>query len=128
LANKFWDEIKDRTEIKLKSFFYMTRSLLACNWIIKNKSVLPMHMEGLMELIDSEYREQLRVLIQLKSSVGEKYLHPQDSALNKQIKKLFGFIEGNKENLGETQGNFSLLNDFFLKKLNDNAYNRTDQK
>src|SRR6266498_1888433 len=48
LAGKFREDINDRKQIKLKSCFYLLRSLLSCNWIIKDKNVLPMHIEGLM--------------------------------------------------------------------------------
>lgn len=33
LAQKFWEELKDKEEIKLKSYFYLIRSLLSCHWI-----------------------------------------------------------------------------------------------
>jgi uncharacterized protein len=121
LAAKFWESIILDTELKLKSFFYLTRSLLCCNWVIKNKSVLPMHMEGLMELTGSEHREQLRELIKLKATVGEKYLHPKDNALTEPIRQLWQFVNNNKENLGVTDGNFSLLNNFFLTTVNGYA-------
>ena len=31
LAEKFWEELKDKQEIKLKSYFYLIRSLLSCH-------------------------------------------------------------------------------------------------
>ena len=45
LAKKFWDNIKDNGQVKLKSWFYLVRSLLSCNWIANDKSVLPKHIE-----------------------------------------------------------------------------------
>ena len=40
LAKKFWEELKDKEECKLKSLFYLVRSLLSCSWIMEDKSVL----------------------------------------------------------------------------------------
>lgn len=75
LAQKFWEELKDKKEINLKSYFYLIRSLLSCHWIVKDKSLLPMDIEGLMTLIDAKLRNVLRDLIKLKAGVDEKYLH-----------------------------------------------------
>lgn len=118
LAKKFWEELKDKEEIKLKSYFYLIRSLLSCNWIIKDNSVLPMHIEGLMVLIDDETKLELRKLIELKSTVGEKYLHPTNEYLNNWIIIIWELIEASKDNLKAVNTDFSLLNQFFLKTLN----------
>lgn len=117
LANKFWEELKNKGDIKLKSYFYLVRSLLSCNWIINDNSVLPMHIEGLMKYVEDEYKKRLRELIKLKATVGEKYLHPKDEILNAWVMELFVLIETGKENLLVNKTNTGLLNDFFLKML-----------
>jgi uncharacterized protein len=117
LAKKFWEDLKDKEELKLKSYFYLIRSLLSCNWIIKDNKVLPMHIEGLMQYIDDGYKERLRNLIALKATVGEKYLHQKDEKLNEWILHLFEYIEAGKENLTVNKADMSLLNEFFLKTL-----------
>ncbi|MEO6252093.1 MAG: nucleotidyltransferase domain-containing protein [Ferruginibacter sp.] len=117
LAKKFWEELKDKEEVKLKSYFYLVRSLLSCNWIIKDNTVLPMHIEGLMKYLEEEYKGRLRALIKLKATVGEKYLHPKDEDLNDWIGNLFEFIEAGKENLVVNKADIGLLNEFFLKML-----------
>jgi uncharacterized protein len=121
LARKFWEELKDSETIKLKSYFYLIRSLLSCYWIIQDKSVLPMHIEGLMTRIDSNRRDELRTLIQLKAGVGEKYLHPKDESLHEWIKGMFDLLERSKENLGVNRKDNSVLNNFFLKMVHANA-------
>lgn len=123
LAQKFWEELKDKEEVKLKSYFYLIRSLLSCNWIVKDKSVLPMDIEGLMKLIDTERRDEIRDLIKLKGGVGEKYLHKKDESLNKWVSSLFETLEGSKVNLGVSKADNSALNSFFLKMVNGNADN-----
>ena len=117
LATKFWEELKGKEELKLKSYFYLIRSLLSCNWIIKDKAVLPMHIEGLMKYVEEEYKEKLRILIAMKATVGEKYLHKKDERLNEWILSLFEYIEAGKEKLPVNNTDMGLLNDFFLKML-----------
>lgn len=117
LAKNFWEDLEDKDEFKLKSYFYLIRSLLSCNWIVKDKSVLPMEIEGLMKYIDEDFKEELRKLIVLKGTVGEKYLHRKDDKLNERILNLFERIELSKESLVANKADMSLLNEFFLKML-----------
>jgi len=128
LAKKFWDDLKDAQAFKLKSYFYLIRSLLSCNWTIKNKSVLPMHIEGLMVLIDENRKGQLRKLIALKATVGEKYLHTRDESLHEWILELWDYIEASKNDLGTNSSSYSLLNEFFLKTLYGGFNDRQDKK
>jgi uncharacterized protein len=121
LAKKFWEELKDKELFKLKSFFYLIRSLLSCNWIIKDNTVLPMDIEGLMQYIDEEHANQLRQLIALKGTVGEKYLHQKDEQLNSWIINLFEYAEASKQNLPANKADMTMLNEFFLKTLYANA-------
>ena len=117
LAKNFWEDLKGKDEFKLKSYFYLIRSLLSCNWIRKDSSVLPMEIEGLMKYINEDFKEELRKLIMLKGTVGEKYLHRKDDKLNERILNLFELIESSKESLVANKADMSLLNDFFLKML-----------
>jgi uncharacterized protein len=128
LAKKFWEEVKDKESFKLKNYFYLMRSLLSCNWVVNDQTVLPMHIEGLMKYIDEDQRKLIRQLIKLKSIVGEKYLHPKDDKLNNWIVELFESVESKKENLDVSQTDFSLLNNFFLKTLYEGADNRLDKR
>ena len=117
LANKFWEELRDKEEYKLKSWFYLVRSLLSCNWIVNDKTVLPMHIEGLMKYSTDDVNTELRELIKLKGTVGEKYLHKKDANLNEWIADLFKMLELKKNDLGANKTSMSLLNDFFLKRI-----------
>jgi predicted nucleotidyltransferase len=123
LAKKFWEDIKDSKEIKLKSYFYLVRSLLSCNWIVKDISILPMDIEGLMQLTSETNRTLLRELITLKATVGEKYLHPKTEALHNLAEELLTFIEASKDNLGVNDNSYAQLDKFFLKTLHGNANN-----
>jgi uncharacterized protein len=123
LAGKFWAELQGQEEFKLKSFFYLIRSLLSCNWIIKDKTVLPMHIEGLMQYAEEGHKNQLRDLIALKAGVGEKYLHRKDERLNAWILKLLEYAEANKESLGVCRNGVKQLDQFFLKMVYGEAHN-----
>jgi predicted nucleotidyltransferase len=124
LARKFWEDIVNKQEVKLKSYFYLLRSMLSCNWIIQNKTVLPMHIEGLMTLIDEKVTDKLRSLIELKAGVGEKYLHTVDRGLNEWILELWRFIDNSKDRLDINNTKSDLLNEFFLKIIYAGANNR----
>jgi hypothetical protein len=117
LAKKFWEELNDKEEYKLKSVFYLVRSLLSCNWILENDTVLPMDIFGLMKYAGDEQKEKLNQLIALKATVGEKYLHPKDAALNEWIAAWFEKAEQNKDRLAANKNNMAALNEFFLKML-----------
>ena len=117
LANKFWEAIKDREDLRLKDCFYLLRSLLSCNWIIRSKEVVPMHIEGLMTLIDEERKDSIRKLVQLKSAVTEKHVYRLESWLNKLISELKNFTDSNKSRVLINRKDYSLLNKFFLKSL-----------
>lgn len=123
LAKKFLEDIKDRETLKLKKYFYFIRSLLSCNWIIRNAGVVPMHIEGLMEMIDETQKEELRKLIALKATVGEKYMYKREENLHVWLLKLWGLIDASKDNLGINSMSYALLNDFFINMLHANADN-----
>ncbi len=123
LAKRFWEDIKDSNEIKLKSYCYLVRSLLSCNWIVKDKSVLPMHIEGLMQLTTEANKIMLSELIALKATVGEKYLHPKNEALHNLASELLDFIEASKDTLGVNDNSYAQPDEFFLKTLYGNANN-----
>lgn len=123
LAQKFREELEGKAEIKLKSYFYMIRSLLSCSWIVEDKTVLPMDIEGLMTRIDAGRRDELRSLIKLKSGVDEKYLYQRDENLDGWITEMFGKLESSRNALGVNSESTGKLDRFFLKMTNSNGNN-----
>ncbi len=123
MAVKFWESLKDEQELKLKSFFYLVRSLLSCNWIIEDGSVLPMDIFGLMRKIDREARNRLEGLIKLKASVDEKFYYSKDAWMNNWIEQMWSRLELSKNNLGISKADITDLDNFFLKIINENADN-----
>lgn len=117
LARKFRDEIVGKDDIKLKSYFYLVRSLLSCNWIIKNSNVVPMDIESLMALTSVSNQNLLKKLIKLKSTVGEKCLHKTDASLINLVTELFDFIDTYKDKLKANDSRNHSLDKFFLKMI-----------
>ena len=124
LAKKFWEDIEGFQKFKLKNYFYMIRSMLSCNWMIKENDVLPMHIKGLIELIDDTRKLELQKLIELKSTVDENYLHTKEESLNKWLIELWDKIERAKDKLRVKSSDYTSLNDFFIKTINEKAVNR----
>ncbi|MCE3282811.1 MAG: putative nucleotidyltransferase, partial [Chitinophagaceae bacterium] len=119
LAQKFRADIIDREEVKLKGLFYLVRSLLSCYWIMQDNTVVPMELERLMTILDDTKRKELRALVQLKSTVGEKYLHKTSPALLGWIETLWTDIDAAKNSLRSSSNDYTLLNEFFIRMLND---------
>jgi uncharacterized protein len=118
LAKKFWTELKDRRSVKLKALFYLLRSLLSCNWIIEDQSVVPMKIQELLIKVDHEVRADIERLIELKAGVDESYFYELDPRLIVWIEELFRKTEeGKQELLVSQERGFSKLNEFFIRKL-----------
>lgn len=117
LAKKFREDIVGKDEIKLKSYFYLVRSLLSCNWIVRNSNVVPMNIESLLTCTSVSNQNILKELIQLKLTVGEKYLHKNNDSLIKLVVELFDFVDTYKDKLKVNDSNYDGLNKFFLKMI-----------
>lgn len=126
LAKKFWETLGDEKNVKLKQYFYLIRSILSCNWILQNNTVVPMHIEGLMELIDKVQQDDLKRLIKLKATVGEKYLHQSDEIFHNWLKELWNKVDESKDSFKANAVSYNSLNNFFLRTLDENANNRLD--
>lgn len=121
LAKKFWDELKVKEDIKLKSLFYLIRSLLSCYYVLNKTDIVPMNIFPLLDLVDKDFKEKMLSLVEVKKSVTEKYLHLLDRQMKEWIESMFTYLEANKNNLTTRNNNIDKLNDYFLKTLyNDN--------
>lgn len=121
LAKKFREEMEDRPEIKLKSYFYMIRSLLSCKWISQEAAVVPMNIGELMKNITPEQKNGLGELIRLKSQVDEKYLHRRTPEMDAWMQEWFVLAESVEGKLPVNQADNASLNHFFIQMLNQHA-------
>ncbi len=122
LAVKFREEIQEQPDCKLKSLFYLLRSLLSCNWIVHDDSVLPMTIEGLMKYSPETMNKTIRELIFIKSSQPESYRHPWDSAVKDWIAHTFTRLETAKASLKVNKPGMGSLNSYFLKTVYANHH------
>jgi uncharacterized protein len=116
-AAKFMEEIDSTEKVKLKSFFYLLRSLLSCYWIHMNHRVLPMHLEGLLEYVKDDFKEEIRSLVKLKSEKEEKYLHDKNLLPMDSLKGIFNSLSELKTGLRVSKPDYEMLYRFFLKAL-----------
>jgi uncharacterized protein len=121
LAKKFREEMEGRPEIKLKSYFYMIRSLLSCKWISQEAAVVPMNIGELMKNITPEQKNGLGELIRLKSQVDEKYLHRRTPEMDAWMQEWFALAETVEGKLPVNQADSASLNHFFIQMLNKHA-------
>jgi uncharacterized protein len=113
LAKNFWEDIKDKDSYRLKSMFYLIRSLLTCLYILNNKDVAPMNIFRLLSN-DLDFNSRLENLIAYKATKGEKYLHNKDDYFDGFIRRSFEKIEASKNEISNVSTrNWTLLNTFF---------------
>lgn len=118
LAKKFWEEIGQKQNIKLKALFYLLRSLFSCNWIVDVAKVVPMTIHELLTKVDPEFQQEVGQLIELKATVDERYFHTIDPKLVKRIEDLFKKIEVGPAGMPVSkERGFTKLNEFFVEKL-----------
>lgn len=117
LAQKFGEEIKEQADCKLKSLFYLLRSLLSCNWIVHDDSVLPMTIAALLKYSPETINKTIRQLISLKSKQPESYRHPLDSDVKDWINHAFTQLETAKAFLKVNKPGMNALNQYFLKTV-----------
>ncbi len=120
MGKKLFTDVKDQQQFKLKRFFYVLRSTIACLWIRQQRRMPPIDFHIMLEtltlptnIVDSIHR-----LIELKSEKSESYLHSGE-------KHIIDFID---HNIAETGKTFKSLphsrvdqeqfDQFFIDQLN----------
>lgn len=84
----------DLPTVRLKSFFYMTRSLLSALWIATYQSYAPMEMKHLMILLPPDLVNRLELMILLKSSVQEDFTFVLEKEWISYMKETFFKLKG----------------------------------
>lgn len=117
LATNFWNDIKDKEDVKLKSLFYLIRSMLSCVYVINKNTVVPMNIHPLLEETESSFKGFILELIALKKEVTEKYSYKLDAFLRDWIVEQFEYINANKNNLSFANKPLEKLDEFFIKNI-----------
>jgi predicted nucleotidyltransferase len=110
--------------IKIKKMFYILRPLLAALWCVERKSIAPMDIFSLMELLPDKLKKKIIHLIELKSTVKEGHIIELDTSLHNWIKEIYDYclVEANK--VERTRFDLTLTDKFFREKLKQYDYTR----
>lgn len=115
MAKNSCSEIEGKDEVKLKKLFYALRAALACKWILEKNSIPPIvFIKMVNELsFDTNLKNRIVELIQLKSTKTEAYIHPAERHLNNFIsaelalaEKAFDHLPGRKQKDVDLDGLF----------------------
>ena len=101
MAKKLFEDVKDKQEYKLKRFFYVLRSSVACLWIAEKKDMPPIYFHKLLAGLNLPEPIHTRIyqLIELKATKSEDYLHTGED-------ELINFIQETITNTGKTFKSF----------------------
>lgn len=114
-----WKNDLQGQQVKLKKYFYALRSALSCKWIREKKTVPPMELDKLRELIrkEQELNKVIDLLLEQKREANEKDMIPAIPVVNNFILK--EIKEGEKFTLemDKTRGNTEILNRLFRDLL-----------
>lgn len=105
---------------KLKKFFYLLRSLLAADFVLKEQKIPPIVIFDLMKNHSLEIQEEIRNLIDIKSHQDEKYTQNIPAILWQLVVKLWENIcDFSYQN--DKLPDIAPADDFFKKLLNNFA-------
>jgi len=120
MAKRLFEDVKDKEEYKLKRFFYVLRSSVACVWISENKEMPPIDFHKMLSGITIKDSLQKRIyeLIDIKSTKSEDYLHSGEDELIEFIQEQITFTSKNFKSYTHSKANIEDFNHFFLNQLN----------
>lgn len=105
--------------VKAKKYFYVLRPLLACRWILNNRTPPPMWFSDLAEAeLPPELAAEVRSLLQLKMKFPEIKEIPRIDVINCFLDEQISTIQGLLRAMPEEQTrNWSELNELFLSEI-----------
>lgn len=119
IAKKKLNEIQQKNEYKLKSFFYALRSATVCKWILEKEDIPPIEFQKIITglKIENKVKKRINELIALKSTISESYLHKDEKELIAFIENIIIEAEEKGKTLPSSNGKLEDLNIFFRKTL-----------
>jgi len=120
MAKKLFEDVKGKEEYKLKRFFYVLRSSVACLWISEKKEMPPIDFHKMLAGLNLAEPLHIRIyeLIELKATKSEDYFHTGEQ-------EIIDFIQETITKTGKTFKSFSHskvdieeFNEFYLDQLN----------
>lgn len=94
-TTKNFMDVCQAEEVKLKSYFYALRTVLAGKWIIEKNTFPPVDFMELLPIAPQNIKEKIKSLMLIKANQNEKYLHPKEELI---IEFLLETIQFNQDN------------------------------
>ncbi len=113
--------LRDRTEVKLKKYFYVLRPILACNWILKNNTPPPMLFTDLIAAQENlPVADEIAALLVRKINSDEPSLIAPVAAINDYIEEELKVIEEKIAGLSDDpRHDTDALNKLFVSIIKD---------
>lgn len=121
LARRFYGDISEGKDYKLKSFFYALRSAVACCWIAARVEIPPIEFSKMLAglSIDEKLIQRIAELIKLKATKSESYRHQGETELFDFIKANIQQAEQVSKSLPGAKFSSEELDTFFKKTILD---------
>lgn len=119
MAVKYYSLCQAAEAVKLKHFFYLLRSSLACLWIVNKQTLPPLELPLLLPLIqDQSVKAKVQELLALKAEVNEGYQHPKDAQLDAYLEEMIRYCEAGATSTCKPEGTTASINNFFRETIN----------
>lgn len=115
--NKGFYEQLDSKDLKIKAFFYATRTAFCANWILKNETIPPVLFQNLYSLIDEESARSLNELIERKAQTKESGITEIDEKLISLVKNIVQENNNLKDAIKTKKANTADFDRFFINEL-----------
>lgn len=119
MAKKLFENIQDKETYKLKRFFYVLRSSVACLGIAENKKMPPIDFHRMLTGVNikESLKKRIYELIELKSTKNEDYLHSGEQELITFIQQQITFSSKNFKSFTHSKTDVEEFNHFFIHQL-----------
>ena len=114
----------EKDEVKIKKLFYVLRPLLAALWCIEQRSIAPMSIIPLMDLLPKDLRLKVISLIEIKATANEGSIIQIDNDLKRWIDETYSFCSEKSSELEKVYFDTDLANTFFRKTIEQYDYTR----
>jgi predicted nucleotidyltransferase len=120
MAKKLFEDIKDQPEYKLKRFFYVLRSSIACLWIAEKKEMPPIDFNKMLAglTIKESLHTRIYELIEMKATKSEDYMHSGEAELIAFIQEQITYTGKNFKSFTHSNADIEEFNQFFIHQLN----------
>jgi len=120
MAKRLFEDVKDKQEYKLKRFFYVLRSAVACIWIAEKKEMPPIDFHKMLAglNIQESLHQRIYELIELKSKKSEDYLHSGENELIEFIQDTITVTGKTFKSFPHSKADIDVFSQFFIDQLN----------